>query len=103
MAVRESAGFKQLVGTARDQVVDLLCELEKWVASGRSPRGCPIRSHGSRSPLGLRLRHDGLDGYVRTKLLRDFAANRLISSGLSRDFAADRLMSSDLSQQQSIK
>ena len=27
MAMRESAGFKQLVGTAGDQVIDLLCEL----------------------------------------------------------------------------
>src|SRR5258708_32059541 len=34
MAVGESAGFKQLVGTARDQVIYLLRMLDKWVAKG---------------------------------------------------------------------
>src|SRR5260370_39421542 len=32
MAVRESAGFKQLVGTARGQVINLLRRLDKWLA-----------------------------------------------------------------------
>src|SRR5258707_1185163 len=62
MAVGESAGFKQLVGTARDQVINLLRRLDKWVPKGEARRRRLTRSHGRRAPFGLWLRHDRIGG-----------------------------------------
>src|SRR5260370_30676435 len=36
MVVGEPAGFKQLVGTRRDQVINLLSRLDKWLAKGEA-------------------------------------------------------------------
>ena len=48
MAVHKSLGLKQLVGTARDQVINLLRRLDKRVAKGESWRRRLTRSHGRR-------------------------------------------------------
>src|SRR5437879_7042772 len=84
MAVRESARFKQLVGTARNPVVDLLRKLESWVVWKELKRRCPNRNRGSRTNLGPRLHRDGIDGCVRKNLLHDFATDGLPFSGPSQ-------------------
>ena len=98
MAVGESAGFKQLVGTARDQVINLLRRLDKRLAKREARRRGLTRSHGRRAPLGLWFRHDRIGRYVGENHSRDFGANRLVFFGLSRDLGADRLVSSGRSQ-----
>src|SRR2546427_13309321 len=56
MAVGESAGFKQLVGTALDQVIYFLRRLDKWVAKGEARRRGLRRSHGGGGPSGVWVR-----------------------------------------------
>src|SRR5260370_31151141 len=63
MVVGEPAGFKQLVGTARDQVINLLRRLDKWLAKGEVRRRRLTRCHCRKTPFGLWLRHDRIGGY----------------------------------------
>src|SRR2546426_10707601 len=91
MAVSESAGFKQLVGTARDQVIYFLRRLDKWVPMEEARRRRLIRSYGRRGSLGLWVGDDRIGPYGGEELSREFGADRLVFFGLSRDLRADRL------------
>src|SRR5260370_9391168 len=47
MVVGEPAGFKQLVGTMRDQVINLLSRLYKWLSKREASSRTRTRSHVS--------------------------------------------------------
>src|SRR5207245_11369629 len=93
MVVGEPAGFKQLVGTRRDQVINLLSRLDKWLAKGEARSRRLTRSYGRRTPFGLLLRHNRIGGYVGENHSRDFGGDRLVFFGLSPDLCRDRLVS----------
>jgi len=95
------AGFKQLVGTARDQVINLLRRLDKWLAKGEARRRRLTRSYGRRTPSVC-------CGMIDRRLcwgepLARFRADRLVVVWPPRDLGADRLVSSGRSQKQSIE